>query len=59
MPFGLSDMQARCSWPLVKRTAAGSARKYRLGTVEFVTVDTPEGQASYRIVELAQAAFKA
>lgn len=39
---------------------AGSGRLYRLGAstgaVEFVTVDTPEGQASYRIVDLAQVA---
>lgn len=39
---------------------ARSGRLYRLGAsagaVEFVTIDTPEGQASYRIVDLAQAA---
>jgi hypothetical protein len=39
---------------------AGSGKRYRLGAdperaVEFVTVDAAEGQASYRIVDLARA----
>jgi len=38
---------------------AGSGRRYRLGAVEFITIDTPEGRASYRIVALAQAAIRA
>lgn len=38
---------------------AGSGRRYRLGAVEFITIDTPEGRASYRLVALAQAAISA
>ena len=38
---------------------AGSARLYRVGAVDFITVDAGEGAASYRVVDLAQASVTA
>jgi chemotaxis signal transduction protein len=34
---------------------AGSGKLYRVGAIDFITVDAAEGEASYRIVDLAQA----
>jgi chemotaxis signal transduction protein len=35
---------------------AGSGKLYRVGAVDFITVDAGHGEASYRVVDLAQAA---
>ena len=38
---------------------AGSGKLYRIGAVDFITVAGADGEASYRIVDLAQAAITA
>ena len=38
---------------------AGSGKLYRIGAVDFITVAAADGEASYRIVDLAQASITA